>query len=58
MAEHGHFYWNELMTRDLEGAKAFYGKVVGWRFEGMAMEDGTYWVCQDGETPVGGIASR
>ena len=56
MAEHGHFYWNELLTRDVEGAKAFYGKLAGWQFEGMAMPDGgTYWVAKDGEQPVGGI---
>ena len=40
--QHGHFWWNELMTRDVEGAKAFYGDLVGWRFEGMPMEGGTY----------------
>ena len=55
MWQHGHFYWNELMTRDPEGAKAFYGTTVGWQFEGMAMPDGTYWVCKDGDRPVGGI---
>ena len=55
MWQHGHFYWNELMTRDVEGAKAFYGKTVGSQFEGMPMEGGTYWVCKDGAAPVGGI---
>ena len=56
MWQHGHFWWNELMTRDVETAKAFYGSIAGWRFEGMPMADaGTYWVCKDGETPVGGI---
>ena len=55
MWQHGHFYWNELMTRDVEGAKAFYGKTVGSQFEGMPMEGGTYWVCKDGEQPIGGI---
>jgi predicted enzyme related to lactoylglutathione lyase len=56
MARHGHFHWNELMTRDVAGAKAFYGATIGWSFEGMAMPDGrTYWVCQDGDQAVGGI---
>ena len=56
MWQHGHFYWNELMTRDTEGAKAFYGDTLGWKFEGMQMEQGgTYWVCKDGDTPVAGI---
>jgi uncharacterized protein len=55
MWQHGRFWRNELMTRDVEGAKAFYGKMVGWRFEGMPMEGGIYWVCKDGDQPVGGI---
>lgn len=55
MARHGHFYWNELMTRDVAGARAFYGAVVGWRFEDMPMEGGSYWLCKDGDQPVGGI---
>jgi uncharacterized protein len=55
MWQHGHFYWNELMTRDPEKAKAFYGSTVGWQFEGMPMEGGTYWICKEGDTPVGGI---
>lgn len=56
MAEHGHFHWNELMTRDPEGAKTFYGKTIGWDFEGWPMGEGTtYWVCKMGDTPVGGI---
>jgi predicted enzyme related to lactoylglutathione lyase len=52
---HGHFYWNELMTRDVEGAKSFYGTTVGWQFDGMPMEGDTYWVCKDGDQAVGGI---
>jgi predicted enzyme related to lactoylglutathione lyase len=56
MWQHGHFYWNELMTRDVEGAKAFYAGTLGWRFDGMPMaEVGTYWVCKDGDQPLGGI---
>lgn len=56
MWQHGHFYWNELMTRDAEGAKTFYGETVGWTFEGVPMGDeGIYWICKDGDKPVGGI---
>ena len=54
---HGTFYWNELMTRNVEGAKKFYADTIGWSFDGMPMPDGggTYWLAQmDGE-PVGGI---
>ena len=56
MWQHGHFYWNELMTRDPEGAKSFYGEMLGWTFEGMDMGDGgMYWVVKDGDKPVGGM---
>ena len=27
------FIWHDLMTTDVEGAKAFYGKVVGWTYQ-------------------------
>ncbi len=57
MSMHGTFYWNELMTRDTERAKAFYGAALGWTFNPMEMSDGsgTYWLCLNGETPVGGL---
>lgn len=29
----GIFSWYELMTTDIEGAKKFYGEVLGWDFE-------------------------
>ena len=55
---HGTFCWNELMTRDVEKAKAFYGAAIGWTFEAMPMPDGgTYWVARMGDKPVGGIFS-
>lgn len=54
--EHGVFYWNELMTRDTEKAKAFYGKALGWTFTDMPMEEGpVYTLATLGDTPVGGI---
>lgn len=56
MWQHGHFHWNELMTRDVEAAKTFYGETIGWTFNAMEMpEGGTYWICMDGEKPAGGI---
>ncbi len=43
MWSHGTFYWNELMTRDVEKAKAFYGASIGWTYDSMPMpEGGTY----------------
>jgi predicted enzyme related to lactoylglutathione lyase len=29
MTTHGHFHWNELVTRDVEKAKKFYGDTIG-----------------------------
>lgn len=52
---HGSFYWNELMTRDVNRAKTFYGDVIGWSFDAMPMANGTYWVAKMGDQPVGGI---
>ena len=60
MWTHGSFFWNELMTHDVERAKAFYGATLGWTFEGMPMTDpdmpsGVYWIAKTGDRPVGGI---
>ena len=55
MTAHGHFHWNELVTRDVEKAKKFYGETIGWTFDGMPMADGTYWVAKMGDAFVGGL---
>jgi len=57
MWSHGHFYWNELLTRDPEAAKKFYGDTIGWTFEAMPMAGGhgTYWVAKQGDKPVAGL---
>jgi predicted enzyme related to lactoylglutathione lyase len=55
MWSHGNFCWNELMTRDADKAKKFYGGSIGWTFDAMPMPNGTYWVAKMGDTAVGGI---
>jgi len=56
MWSHGSFYWNELLTRDVERAKRFYEKTIGWAFELTPMDDGAdYWVATMGDRPVAGI---
>ena len=56
MADHGTFYWNELMTRAPDKAKAFYAETLGWAFDAMPMPGGgTYWVCMQGDRPAGGV---
>jgi len=53
---HGKFHWNELMTRNVEGAKKFYADTLGWSFQAMPMGEGeTYWIAQINGEPVGGI---
>ncbi len=56
MSEHGTFYWNELLSTDVDAAKAFYEKAMGWTFDGMPMPDGrTYWVAMVGGKPAAGM---
>jgi len=53
---HGKFYWNELMTRNVERAKKFYSDAMGWSFEAMPGAGGaTYWLAKMGAEPVGGL---
>jgi len=54
--EPGALAWNELNTRDVDGAKAFYGAVFGWAFEDEDVPSGgTYTTIQLNGNPVGGI---
>ena len=52
----GAFCWNELMTTDVEGSKAFYTKLFGWKVSALPMgEMGTYHMFKAGDTDVGGM---
>jgi len=54
--EPGALSWNELGTRDVEAAKAFYGAVFGWSFRDNDMgEMGTYTEWLLGEDSIGGM---
>ena len=56
MTPHGTFFWNELNTRSVDKAKAFYGETLGWEYESHPMTDGgTYTLCKAGETMAAGI---
>ncbi|MGA8690335.1 MAG: VOC family protein [Methyloceanibacter sp.] len=52
---HGSFCWNELMTHDAQRAKKFYADTIGWTFDPMPMDGGTYWIAKAGDKMVGGI---
>ena len=51
--EPGSVGWNDLMTRDLEGAKSFYGKVFGFSYEEMGSDYVTIKRASDGEVVAG-----
>jgi predicted enzyme related to lactoylglutathione lyase len=53
---HGTFYWNELMTRNVEGAKKFYADTMGWSFDAMPAPGGmTYWIAKMNDESVAGM---
>lgn len=53
--QHGAFSWCELMTTEVEAAKAFYAKLFGWDMEDMSMQGMTYTVVKAGGKEIGGI---
>jgi len=49
-------WWHELNTWEPEVALAFYGRTLGWEFEGAPLPDGShYWIARKAGRPVGGI---
>lgn len=55
MKLHGAFSWNELLTADVAGAKAFYGELLGWTLQDTGEFGRDYTLAKAGETTVGGI---
>ena len=55
MKQHGAFSWNELMTTDVNAAKEFYGKLLGWTHEDMNPGGMDYTMSKAGDTEVAGI---
>jgi len=54
---HGTVHWTELMTGDIEKAKAYYAAVCGWDWDSMPMEEGLYYIAKTGEEMVAGMMS-
>ena len=53
---HGDIHWNELMTRDVEGSKAYYGATCGWTWDTMPMSGGgDYHLAMKDGVPVAGM---
>ena len=54
-SSHGRFVWYELMTTDVEAAKSFYGKVVGWDTRETSMSSSRYTLFTVGQVSIGGL---
>jgi len=55
MTQHGAFSWAELMTSDVDAAKAYYSSLLGWKMEDMQVGDMTYTVISAGEKEMAGM---
>ena len=53
--ESGRFVWHDLMSKDVNAAKRFYGALFGWRFEDTKRGDRAYVLARLGSEPVAGI---
>ena len=51
----GTFCWNELVTRDVAGARKFYTELLGWKAVDSDMPGMDYTVFKAGEKDVGGM---
>lgn len=49
------FVWYELMTSDMEGARSFYTKVIGWDIQDAGMPDTSYAILSAGPEAIGGL---
>lgn len=57
MSQQGRFVWFELLTPEVDAAKAFYTETLNWKIEPYKMEgsDFEYPVIKVGETGIGGF---
>ena len=51
----GKFLWHELVTSDVEGAKSFYSRVVGWNVEPFEASPTPYWLWTAFGHPAAGL---
>lgn len=51
----GTFCWNELITRDIEGAKKFYAELIGWDIVDSGMPGMAYNMLKSGDKTDGGM---
>jgi len=55
MSESGAVVWSELMTDQVEKAKAFYGKALGLTFEAFGESNPGYWLAMLNGRPIWGL---
>lgn len=58
MKQHGAFSWNELMTTDVDGAKAFYSELFGWTLEDVKPGEMDYTLAKVDGQDVAGIMKK
>lgn len=51
----GSFVWNELMTRDVDGAKKFYSELLGWNPADSGMPGMDYTLFKSGDKSHAGL---
>jgi uncharacterized protein len=54
---HGTFVWNDLLTTDVEAAKAFFAATLGWTYEDFSLDGQPYFVIRSGSEMVGGLGA-
>lgn len=55
MNDTGTIIWSELMTTEVEKAKAFYGKALGLSFQSFGDSSPGYWLATLDDRPVWGL---
>lgn len=60
MTGNGRFFWNELLTPDVEAAKSFYTHAAGWTYENASAPGGPDYIvaAKDGRPVCGLMAFR
>jgi len=51
----GRFVWRDLLTKDVDGARKFYGELFGWQFENTTRGDQPYVIARNASVAVAGL---
>jgi len=53
----GKFVWYDLLTDDVDAARAFYGEMFGWEFDDYGKDNHIYTIILQNGVPIGGIVA-